>query len=269
MRFLLVSDLHYALEQFDWTVKVASEFDAIVIAGDHLDIASRVDGRVQIVVILKYLQRLMERTQIIVSSGNHDLDVRDAFGEKVARWMNRVRQIGIATDGDTVSVADDTLVTVCCWWDGPHAKSAVQAQIERDAAKPKKAWIWVYHAPPDGSPTCWNGKKFYGDSELIAWIEQYRPDIVLTGHIHQAPFTKDGSWADRIGSTWVFNCGKQPGPTPPHIIVDTAAREAAWFSIAGAETARLDLPLHRPLPALTETPAWLMPKRQDPGPNPA
>src|ERR1700722_1331889 len=119
MKFLLVSDLHYALKQYDWTAAVAANFDVVVIAGDHLDIVSSVDGGVQIVVILKYLRRLMGRTQLLVSSGNHDLDVRDDSGERIARWMNRVRQMGIPTDGDALTLRDDALVTICPWWDGP------------------------------------------------------------------------------------------------------------------------------------------------------
>ena len=68
MRFLLVSDLHYALKQYDWTTAVAPDFDSVVIAGDHVDISGIVDGSVQIVVILKYLKRLMGRTRLITSS---------------------------------------------------------------------------------------------------------------------------------------------------------------------------------------------------------
>ena len=256
MKLLLVSDLHYALQQYDWTTAVAESFDAVVIAGDHLDISSAVDGGVQIVVILKYLKRLMGRTQLLVSSGNHDLDVRDATGEKVARWMSRVRQLGIPTDGDSVMLGD-TLVTICPWWDGPQAKHRVEAQIARDVWKPKDKWIWIYHSPPSGSPTCWDGKKFYGDRALIGWIRGYQPDIVLSGHIHQAPFRTGGSWADRIGDTWVFNSGRQIGPTPTHVVIDTEVQEAAWFSLAGAETVQLDRPLARPLSALIEVPAWL------------
>jgi Icc-related predicted phosphoesterase len=267
MKILLVSDLHYALKQYDWTATVASNFDVVVIAGDHLDIVSSVDGGVQIVVILKYLKRLMGRTQLLVSSGNHDLDVRDESGERVARWMNRVRQMGIPTDGDSLMLGD-SLITICPWWDGPNVKRAVQAQIERDALKPRKSWLWIYHAPPSGSPTCWDGKRFWGDTDLTAWIETFQPDMVFAGHIHQAPFTPAGSWADRIGRTWVFNCGKQIGPTPTHVIVNTDVQEAVWYSLAGAELARLDLPLSRPLPALTETPVWLKPKAMDPGQTP-
>jgi len=67
----------------------------------------------------------------------------------------------------------------------------------------------------------------------------------------------------------VFNCGQQIGPTPTHVIVNTDAREAAWFSLAGAELVRLDLPLRRPLLPLTALPAWLAPTTQDPGRSPA
>jgi Icc-related predicted phosphoesterase len=268
MRFLLVSDLHYALKQYDWTMAVAPDFDSVVVAGDHLDISNHVDGSVQVVVILKYLRRLMDCTRIIASSGNHDLDSRDANGEKVARWMTRVKQMGIPSDGDSVALGD-TLVTVCPWWDGPNAKRGVEALLARDHLKPKKTWIWVYHAPPVGSPTSWDGKKFYGDAELGEWIGRYQPDIVFSGHIHQAPFIKDGSWTDRIGTTWVFNCGNQIGPVPAHIIVDTHAREAEWISLAGAQMVNLDKPLERPLQPLHRLPDWLKPKNPDRGPSPA
>jgi len=268
MRFLLVSDLHYALKQYDWTTAVARDFDTVVIAGDHLDISGFVDGSVQIIVILKYLKRLMASTRIVVSSGNHDLDHRDDAGEKTARWMRQVRQMGIPADGDSLALGD-TLITICPWWDGPRAKEAVAAQLARDSAKDKKNWIWVYHAPPAGSPTSWDGKKSWGDIELTEWIGLHKPDIVFCGHIHQAPFIPDGSWADRIGPTWVFNTGRQIGETPAHIIVDTDAREALWFSLAGSESLHLDQPLRRPFAPLDQLPQWLTPKSRDRDPSPA
>ena len=268
MRILLVSDLHYALKQYDWTTAVASAFDLVVIAGDHLDIAGQLDGSVQIVVILKYLRRLSTRATVIASSGNHDLDARNASGEKIASWMRRVRELGVLTDGDSAAF-EDTLVTVCPWWDGPETREAVAALIAADAAKPKKSWIWVYHAPPEGSPTSWNGRRHYGDADLTAWIERFKPDIVFTGHIHEAPFKSEGSWVDQIGLTWVFNSGRQIGPTPTHIVVDTTLREAAWFSLAGAELVQLGAPLQRPPQKLDEAPAWLDLNSPALGPSPA
>lgn len=267
MRVLLVSDLHYALKQYDWTAAAAPAFDLVVIAGDHLDIGSALDGGVQVMVILKYLQRVARTTRLVVSSGNHDLDRRDAEGERIAAWMERVRRLGVPTDGDSLAV-DDTLVTICPWWDGPKAREAIAEQLARDAAKPKRRWIWVYHAPPEGSPTAWDGRRCWGDAELTAWIDRYRPDMVLAGHIHQAPFKREGSWVDRIGDTWVFNSGQQIGPEPPHIVIDTEEPAAAWFSLAGAETVRLDQPLVRPVDSLSRIPDWL-PAIPRPGPIPA
>jgi Icc-related predicted phosphoesterase len=255
MKCLLVSDLHYALKQFDWVASMAKDFDVVVIAGDHLDLSSAVEARVQIPVILTYLRRLRAKTRLIVCSGNHDLDARNAAGEKYAKWIAKARQLDVPTDGDCFTI-DETLFTICPWWDGPQTQEEVGRQLARDAERPKGRWVWVYHAPPDASPTSWGGQKHFGDATLVRWIAQYQPDMVLTGHIHQSPFRQDGSWTDRLGSTWVFNPGRQIGPCPTHVVFDTDERMALWCSLAGAEIVRLDEPLQRPLSELTELPVW-------------
>jgi Icc-related predicted phosphoesterase len=239
MRGLLVSDIHYRLKQLDWLASVAPDFDLVVIAGDHLDIASAVTIEAQVVVTLKYLQRVAHTTRLVVSSGNHDLNGRSAEGEKTAKWMSRVQRLGIPADGDSV-VLGDTLVTVCPWWDGPATRTRVAHQLAADAARRPDRWVWVYHSPPSGSPTSWNGTRHYGDADLVGWLAEYRPDLVLCGHIHQSPFRQGGSWVDRVGRTWVFNAGCQIGPVPAHVVFDTDAAEATWRSLAGSERARLD-----------------------------
>jgi Icc-related predicted phosphoesterase len=246
MRCLLVSDLHYTLKQYDWVFSVADRFDAVVIAGDHLDIVAVAAKEAQIVVILKYLQRLATRTKLLVSSGNHDLTATDDdTGEKIARWIAKARDGAAGVDGDCVEIGG-TLFTVCPWWDGPKSRDLVGEQLARDARRRNGPWVWVYHAPPDRSPVSWIGSKHLGDESLVQWIAEHRPDIVLTGHIHQSPFRQGGSWADRIGDTWVFNAGRQIGPCPTHVIIDTDRRAAMWFSLAGNEVVDLDAPLLRP-----------------------
>jgi len=262
MKLLLVSDLHYALKQFDWVYGVADRFDVVVIAGDHLDISSVVGVDVQIVVIAKYLRRLQAKTRLLISSGNHDLNARDAAGEQVARWITNVRNSGFGVDGDRIEV-EDALITICPWWDGPCGRDAVGAQLARDAASRRRHWIWVYHAPPDQSPVSWTGTKHYGDAALLSWIHTYRPAFVLTGHIHQAPFRAGGSWIDRIDGTWILNAGRQIGPCPTYVVVDTTAMQAMWFSLAGNTVAQLDAPLTQPIAALTR------PWDPDADPNPA
>lgn len=249
MKTLLVSDLHYTLKQLDWVHQVAGEFDLIVIAGDHLDISSVVAIEAQIVVILKYLARVQAKTRLVVSSGNHDLNTENQENEKVAGWMSRVRQLGVIADGESY-VQDDRLYTVCPWWDGPTTRAAVDAQFAADAIKAKdyREWVWVYHSPPDESPVSWGGTRHFGDTDIVDWIQRYQPTMVLTGHIHQSPFRKGGSWVDRLGSTWVFNTGRQIGPVPCHCVIDSEQRKAMWFSLAGSEVVELDKPLVRPVP---------------------
>jgi predicted phosphodiesterase len=42
-----VADLHYDLRKFDWVVDAAARVDVVVLAGDHLDLASVVDRPTQ------------------------------------------------------------------------------------------------------------------------------------------------------------------------------------------------------------------------------
>jgi len=256
VKILLVSDLHYTLKQYDWVLNEAGDFDLVVIAGDHLDISSAVEIRAQVTVIQAYLRQIGARTRLLVCSGNHDLDAFNNAGEKYARWILRARQFGVPTDNDSI-VVDDTLFTICPWWDGPDTCSRVGLLLERDSKKARKHWVWVYHAPPDASPTSWGGHRYFGDSQLVSWMQRFRPDMVLSGHIHHSPFKPGGSWVDCIGDTWIFNSGRQPGPFPTHTIINTGEQMALWFSIAGAESVALDQPLVRPVAELTGLPDWL------------
>jgi predicted MPP superfamily phosphohydrolase len=96
MRWLLSADLHYSLQQFDWVNEVAGYFDIVVLAGDHLDLGSIVDYRAQSAEVKQYIGKLKERTQLLVCSGNHDLDSRDQTGEKVSRWILDARNYGVS-----------------------------------------------------------------------------------------------------------------------------------------------------------------------------
>jgi Icc-related predicted phosphoesterase len=238
VRILLASDLHYCLPQFDWVVHAAPSFDLVVLAGDHLDISSPVSLDAQSVVILQYLSLLQAAGRVAVCSGNHDLTGPDAQGEQAALWLDDARRAGVPSDGDSLPL-DDLLVTICPWWDGPVGRAALQAKLAAIAAEKPARWLWVYHWPPLGSPTCWTGRRDYGDTELGGWIEAYRPDFVLTGHVHEPPFKPAGAWADRINGTWVFNAGRQIGPVPAHIEIDLGTGTAVWRSLLGEERLRL------------------------------
>jgi 3',5'-cyclic AMP phosphodiesterase CpdA len=171
-------------------------------------------------------------------SGNHDADARNAAGEWFARWLIRARGDGLFVDGDEISFPSIT-ITLCPWWDGPVSRAELEEFLSQAASRATGKWIWIHHAPPDQSPVSWTGKRFGGDKFLVEWIHRFGPDLVLSGHIHNAPFYPDGSWIDRIGKTWVFNPGRQIGPRPTSIVFDLDAMTAEWVSLEGECLKRL------------------------------
>ena len=231
-RALLVSDLHYDLRKLDWVLDQAADVDLLALAGDLLDIASGVPLDAQIAVILEYFARFASRATTVVCSGNHDLDSRTDGDEKATRWLAEARQSGVHVDGDSVAV-DGWLVTACAWWEGPHTLTRLEADLAAAAARREGPWAWVYHGPPEG-PLSWTGSKHYGDPELPRLLDEHRPDLVLCGHIHQAPFVRGGGWYEQRGPTTLFNSGHQRGQIPAHVFVDLDTRSAEWWSFEGA-----------------------------------
>ena len=245
MKLLVVADIHYSLKQFDWLAQIAGKFDLVVLPGDLLDITSTVEQEAQILVVRKYFRRIREQVPLLIASGNHDLDIELSETERAAGWLPKTRREGMLVDGDHFE-KDGILFTICPWWDGPIGKEKIAAQLAADAKRPKDKWIWLYHAPPQDRPISWTGKGYFGDEQVIEWIDQYQPDLVFSGHVHQAPFRSGGAWADQQGKTFIFNAGRQLGPVPAFILVDTDSNSATWISQAGQESIDLNEPL--PIP---------------------
>lgn len=235
MRILAVADLHYALRQFDWVGDHLEDYDILVLAGDLLDLGSRVDLDIQEVVVEKYLRRFASRRVLLSSSGNHDIQETRSDGERAASWMESLKSPTIKPDYDSFE-SDNIVFTICPWWDGPDTRAKTLQRLISDAAKPKKTWIWLHHNPPLGTPIAWTGKEDGGDAVAMEWIQRYQPDFVFSGHIHNAPFYAAGSWHTRIGKSVVFNAGKQPGSEPTYIVLDLEKRIAEWSSIEGMES---------------------------------
>lgn len=238
MRILVASDLHYRLPHYDWLVEAAAGVDVVALPGDLADVRSQVPHEVQIVVLANYLRMLAEKTVVVAASGNHDLDGPGPHGEQVAGWLAATSHERLYVDGSSVDL-DDTRFTACAWWDGPVTREEVAAQLAAAAVDRPARWVWVYHAPPAGTPLVTDGRRTFPDEDLAAWIAELQPDIVLCGHIHQAPWAEGGSWHARIGRTWVFNPGKGLGPVPAHVLIDTEAGVAEWSAADDAGTVSL------------------------------
>ena len=238
MRILVVSDLHYRLPHYDWLVQAAENVDVVALVGDLADVVNPVPFTVQVVVIEKYLALLGEKALVLASSGNHDLDGPGHHGEQTATWLRGNQEGNVHVDGASIDV-DGTRFTVCPWWDGPATKQEVADQLAQAGRDRPERWIWLYHSPPAGTVLCRDGRREFPDQDLADWIVEHGPDMVLCGHIHQAPWVEGGSWHDRLGQTWVFNAGKQRGPVPPHITIDTEAGTAEWFGVFEVQSIEL------------------------------
>jgi Icc-related predicted phosphoesterase len=127
-------------------------------------------------------------------------------------------------------VVNGVRITSCPWWDGPQTRAALEALLDEAAKGRVDPWVWLYHSPPADTGLCSNGRRKFPDADLVGWIERFQPDVVLCGHIHEAPWAPDGGWSARIGATWVFNAGSQAGPIPPHVVLDLAQGTARWMS---------------------------------------
>ena len=153
----------------------------VIIAGDLLDTNSMVEPGTQILVVLKYLERLRGLTRLLVCSGNHDLDALNAAGEKHAGLAVAAAAAGHPDrrrDLDARRHAGDGLPVV--GRTGEHATRSGRSSKRRRAQRTGK-WLWVYHAPPPDTPVSWGGTRHFGDPALAGWVAQYQPDIVLCG----------------------------------------------------------------------------------------
>ena len=238
MRILVVSDLHYTLKQLDWVAAVAPDYDLVVVAGDLLDIASIVEPDAQIAVVLEYLARIASRRRrSSCAPGNHDLNARNELDERAARWLERRRGAGVFVDGARLET-DDVLVTVCPWWDGPRtSRRSSTRQLAEDAALVgDRTWIWVYHAPPDESPTSWTGKRHYGDEELVG-VDRPAPSrrrpVRARPPVAVRRRTAAGSTAS--APRWSSTPAGRSGPVPTHIEIDTDRGAARWSSLEAVD----------------------------------
>src|SRR5258708_12838944 len=152
MQILLVSDLHYTLKQLDWVSAVAGEFDLVVLAGDHLDIASIVEPDAQIAVVLEYMARMAAKTAVAACSGNHDLNGRNEHGELSARWLEAASASGVLVAGTRLET-EHVLVTVCPRWHGPHTRHLAGRPLPQAAQLPAALPpLRADHPPPYHTP---------------------------------------------------------------------------------------------------------------------
>jgi Icc-related predicted phosphoesterase len=235
MKILVVSDLHYSLKQYDWLTTNLGSIDLVVIAGDLMELASPVDPETQASVVEQYFRRICSHVPLVVCSGNHDL-IEEYDGTRSPEWLEEILVPGLTADRGCYAT-DEVRILSLPWWESEEERDRIgdwlATQHDENDDRPV---IWVNHAPPLGSKVSWNGKRDLGDKTLLNWIEKYSPTLVLSGHVHNAPYyAPEGSWIDRVGSTIVVNGGRMIGERPATVEIELQGRDLVWCGMEGCE----------------------------------
>lgn len=235
MNLLVVSDIHYSLPQYDWLARESASKDLVIIAGDLMEMASTVDPDTQASVVSQYFRRIAASTPLVVCSGNHDL-LEDYDGSRSPLWLEELAIPNLTVDHGSYESPDLRILSFP-WWETEAERARIEAWLEKQhQQKDHRPVFWVHHAPPHGAKTSWNGKRDLGDKSLVDWIRTYSPDVVFSGHVHNAPYYgPEGSWIDTIGETVVINGGRQIGNQPATVELTLENGHLVWCGMEGCE----------------------------------
>ena len=227
LKTLIVADLHFRENWFEWLISRAAAYDAAFIAGDLLDLF-RVDPErpTQARIVLYYLRQLAQRTKVVLCSGNHDevgpLNVRG--GVPVYSWLTEAGDIpGLVTDG-RMWVTEELIISSIPYCASDAGKALLFGRgriVKRD--RPERKWIVLHHVPPA------LGDSFSGEEvAALKLLYNYQPDYFISGHIHGLPRAL-GNWRIDIGSSTVILPGQTlDAPVPDHVIFDFTSAEGSW-----------------------------------------
>jgi Icc-related predicted phosphoesterase len=226
---LVTADLHFQKPWFEWLIREASRFEAVLIAGDFLDIFIAEPRTAQAREAQSWLQRLSEVTKVAICSGNHDIAGHQITWDRapVYEWLAELGQAAnIITDGCT-RMLDDLIITTVPYYCSPPQKAI---WLDRGGSlrksHPERKWAVLHHVPPPlrKSPM---GEEI----EAGELLNKYRPDYLISAHIHDLPYQEGNSWRKKIGETMVITPGQLlDAPFPNHVILYLPSGEGQWVT---------------------------------------
>jgi hypothetical protein len=218
MRILLTSDLHRDGKKLLWLLDEAPTHDALLVAGDHLDIFSNTGLSEQKSCVLRWRDGVLRAGKSFAwCSGNHDFfhgeDTAMSAGSPL--WMKETPgHSRCATDGEsrlTGTARGQIAITTIPWpvtgdtilIDGyrtnylDFVKRLLHAG-RKIKEKERVPWIILNHEPPGGTPL--SATYVAPEADFARRIiEAAEPDFSLHGHVHQAPTAPGGSWIWQLG----------------------------------------------------------------------
>ena len=195
MRFACIADLHGRLPDLS-----GLEFDVLLIAGDITPHPAR-DFPRQIAWLDGKFRRWLERIDrpVIGCAGNHDIVFQDQ--PEIVAELN----LPWAYLRDSGTRLLNGLYVYGAPWQLPFSHGWTFNLEEPDIRRrwamiPDDTDILIVHGPPHGHGDWSNyGHEHTGSPSLTEWIEEHRPKLICTGHIHEA------RGVYKIGETVVVN----------------------------------------------------------------
>lgn len=209
--------------------------DAILLPGDLVNTLSIAYLRSsQMSSVREFLQDLTtECSHVAVCSGNHDI----WLGEPKT-WLEELKIPHLHNQlSQRFEIKGTSLLVNCLPWikgQTPDRSSEVELILKESSIRKAEVnhWIWLQHEPPFQTQISRTGKSSWGGNPQVnKWVQDYQPDFVFCGHIHEAPFGR-GSWNETIGKTRLFNGGRAPRfqrkAEPPHLILNLDRHQVIW-----------------------------------------
>jgi len=250
MRLLLTSDLHLDRAKLLWLLEEAPAHDALLVAGDLLDIFSDKGLEEQKTGALRWRAAVINSGKSFAwCSGNHDFFNGDhtPMASASPMWMRESPSSPTCvSDGESrllESGAEKIVITTIPWpvqggdliMDGyrttyiDFVKNLLRMgkKLQAEAVVP---WIVLCHEPPGETPL--SATYVAPEADFARrMIEAAEPDFSLHGHIHQAPKSPGGSWICQVGKTVCFNPGQSHRNEPLHSILLELKVGGDWSAI--------------------------------------
>ena len=229
MRVLLTADLHSNQRWFRWLEERATDYDLICIAGDLLNLFSKLNPKDQVVQATAFLRRLTLKTCVAVCSGNHDpIDYLPNSHIVAPLWLSQLLSDvdGLIADGAVALIAERLVITTLPYVDNADLKRGLLIDGRTRKKYTGLPWLVLNHIPPPWHKTADN-------EEIQAGIllTEFRPDYWLCGHLHELPYVSENGWSWKVGETTVINAGQRDSaPIPNHVVLSLPSGDLDWHA---------------------------------------
>ena len=193
MKILALTDIHGAYAMAEEII-VAESPDVLIVGGDLTTIGTVKEAEDAV----RRFQNICERVYCV--AGNMDLPQHDELFER----------LGISLNGRAVQIDAVAFFGVSA---APHSALHTPYEISEEeiARRIRSGWnavgharikVFVPHTPPYGTKLDIVHTGIHvGSTAVRNFIEGYKPEVVVCGHIHEA------RGVDSIGESCIVNCG--------------------------------------------------------------